>query len=62
MLHPFSSGLQARVRHKRPCLSPLQVEKRGVHVNQQDRAHGWTPLMRAARVAHYTDRPRMEVG
>ncbi|KAL4452734.1 hypothetical protein ABPG75_008396 [Micractinium tetrahymenae] len=37
------------------------IEQRGVDVNQQDRSHGWTPLMRAARVAHYQDRPHMEL-
>ncbi len=29
------------------------VEELGVDVNQQDSSQGWTPLHRAARVAHY---------
>jgi len=29
------------------------LEERQVHVNQQDAKWGWTPLHRAARVAHY---------
>ena len=37
------------------------VEDRGVEVNQQDAKVGWTPLHRAARVAHYTHAPGIEV-
>lgn len=47
--------------HGQLAAAKFLVERRGVDVNQQDRAHGWTPLMRAARVAHYKDRQRMEV-
>lgn len=37
------------------------VEERGAPVNQQDRDKGWTPLMRTARMAHFTCEPYMEI-
>lgn len=37
------------------------VEERGVEINQQDVTKGWTPLMRCARMAHYTTSPYLAV-
>lgn len=37
------------------------VEERGVEINQQDITKGWTPLMRCARMAHYTTSPYLAV-
>ncbi len=37
------------------------VEQRGAEVNQRDRGRGWTPLHRAARMAHHTHAPYLAV-
>ena len=37
------------------------VEQRRVPVNQRDRAGGWTPLLRCARVAHCKHAPFLEL-
>lgn len=37
------------------------IEERGVEVNQRAISNGWTPLHRAARVAHYNTAPHLEV-
>ena len=37
------------------------IESRGAEVNQRDRAKGWTPLHRAARMAHHTHAPYLAV-
>ena len=37
------------------------VEQRGAEVNQRDRGRGWTPLYRAARMAHHTHAPYLAV-
>jgi hypothetical protein len=36
------------------------VEQRGVEINQQAIKTGWTPLMRCAQMAHYTNQPYMQ--
>ena len=36
------------------------MEQRGAEVNQRDRGKGWTPLHRAARMAHHTHAPYLE--
>ena len=37
------------------------VEERGSCVNQCDRKRGWTPLHRAARMAHHTQAPYLAI-
>ena len=37
------------------------VEQRDAEVNQRDRSKGWTPLHRAARMAHHTHAPYLAV-
>ena len=37
------------------------MEQRGAEVNQRDRSKGWTPLHRAARMAHHTHVPYLAV-
>ena len=37
------------------------MERKGARVNQQDRALGWTPLHRCARLAHCRARPYLEL-
>ncbi len=49
-----------------PCTVQLEcvrflVEQRGAEVNQPDRGKGWTPLHRAARMAHHTHTPYIAV-
>lgn len=54
-------GLCASLPRLRIHLPALQVEQRGVEVNQRDASRGWTPLMRCARMAHYKHAPFLQV-
>ena len=36
------------------------IEERGSEVNQRAQKTGWTPLMRCAQMAHYTNQPYMQ--
>ena len=49
------------VDHGQLAAVKFLIEQRGVEVNQRDATHGWTPLHRCARVAHYRHAPFLQV-
>ena len=57
-VHRFFPPCPPGVAHY--ILQRVQVEQRGVEVNQRDSGRGWTPLMRCARMAHYKNAPYLQ--